>query len=125
MKNPLFAHFARILFCIPLFVFGLMHYMHADFFQTIVPSYMPFGGLFWTYASGTSLILAGIGIAIRKWDKLAAMCLAPTILAFALMVHLPNLLAGDPSAMSGLLKDTMIGAACFMYAAYAPDSKKS
>lgn len=119
MTNISLSNIARILFAIPLFAFGISHYLNVDSFQLIVPEYMPFGGVFWTYASGTSLILAGTGILIKKWDRLAALCLAPTIFAFGLMVHLPNLLAGDAASMSGLLKDTMIGAACLLYAAHA------
>ncbi|MFN0032184.1 MAG: hypothetical protein ACKVOR_08510 [Flavobacteriales bacterium] len=117
------SNVARVLFCLPFYVFGFIHYTSADMLQHIVPSYMPFGGLFWVYASGTSLILTATGILIKKWDRLAALCLAPTIYAFGLMVHLPALLDGNPNGKSNLLKDFLIGAACLLYAASAEKSR--
>jgi uncharacterized membrane protein len=127
LKTPFmtstFQNIARWLFCLPLFAFGIIHITHADILQNFVPSYMPLGGRFWCYASGTSLILAALGISLRKWDRTAALCLATTIYAFALLVHLPACLHGDPSGLSNLLKDFMIASACLVYASLAVHRK--
>jgi uncharacterized membrane protein len=115
MKNSNLLHIFRWMFCLPLFAFGLSHYANVEAMQSIVPSYMPFGGYFWTIASGTSLILAGLGIGLQILDKVAALCLAPTIFAFGFMVHFPLAMNGDAMATASFLKDFMIGAAILLY----------
>ncbi|MEZ4800970.1 MAG: hypothetical protein R2809_14595 [Flavobacteriales bacterium] len=121
--NFLTTTLARYMFAIPLIIFGLLHYAGAEQMQYIVPDYMPFGGLFWTYASGTSLILAGISIIIRVLDLISCLSLAGTVIAFALMVHIPNAMSEDPMmksiGTSMALKDFMIAAGALTYAGLA------
>ena len=111
---------ARLLFALPLVAFGLSHYANAEAMSGMVPSYMPLGGMFWTYASGTSLILAAISIVIKKLDYISCLSLAGTVFAFALMVHLPNMMGTDPMMkMMGtvsFLKDTMIAGGALAFA---------
>ena len=93
--------------------------------QYMVPSYMPFGGLFWTYASGTSLILAGISIIIRVLDLISCLSLAGTLLAFALMVHIPVVMNPAADAMTKgthtamALKDIMLAGGALTFAGLA------
>lgn len=121
--NFLTTTLARYIFAVPFIIFGLLHYAGADSMQNIVPGYMPFGGMFWTYASGTSLILAGISIIIRVLDLISCLSLAGTLIAFALMVHIPNAL-GDNELMKAIgtsmaLKDFVMAGGALTYAGLA------
>ena len=69
MKNT--TRSARILFAIPWIVFGIQHYMYADFVATLVPAYMP-ARIFWAYLTGTAMIAAGISFVIGVKVRLAA-----------------------------------------------------
>ncbi|HTE23802.1 hypothetical protein [Flavitalea sp.] len=52
-----------------LFVFfvdcGVAHFKYAEFVQSLIPEFIPFP-LFFTYFTGTTLILGGIGLLILK-----------------------------------------------------------
>jgi uncharacterized membrane protein len=121
--NFLTTTFARVLFAVPFIIFGLLHYAGAENMQGMVPAYMPFGGLFWVYASGTSLILAGISIIIRVLDYISCLSLAGTLIAFALMVHVPNMMSEDAMTQAmgtvSALKDFIIAGGALTYAGIA------
>lgn len=121
--NFLTTSLGRYLFAVPLIVFGLLHYAGADQMQYMVPSYMPFGGMFWTYASGTSLILAGISIIIRVLDLISCLSLAGTLIAFVLMVHVPNAMSDDAMLKTmgtvSALKDIMLAGGALTFAGLA------
>jgi hypothetical protein len=106
----------RILYGLPLLVFGLLHFMGAQMMAGMVPSYVP-GGILWVYITGVALILAAIAIIANR-------LLGIMLLSFALMIHLPLLLSGDQSAMPSLLKDiSLAGAAFFFYATTSQEGK--
>ena len=109
---------ARVLFAIPIFVFGLFHFMNAQQMTGMVP--VP-GGVFWVYLTGVALIAAAIAIALDKLAKLASLLLALLLLLFVLTIHLPGVIkAADDAAMatsmSGLLKDFALMAAALFFA---------
>lgn len=86
---------AAVLFAIPWIVFGIQHYMYAEFVSGLVPAYMPFH-LFWVYFTGTAMLAAGVSFLIRKQVRLAAFLLACMLLLFILMLH-PLLLSSEPA----------------------------
>lgn len=120
-----FLSLGRWLFAIPFAIFGLFHFMNADAMaEYVVPSYMP-AKVIWVYLSGTGLIAAAVGMAIGKYDKLAATLLSVFLLLLVVMVHLPGAMAGGDGAQAAtsmLLKDMGLAGAAMMYALnYAKD----
>ena len=111
----------RILYGLPLLVFGLLHFMGAQMMAGMVPSYVP-GGILWVYITGVALILAAIAIIANRLAPLASLLLGIMLLSFALMIHLPLLLSGDQSAMPSLLKDISLAGAAFIF--YATTSQE-
>lgn len=105
----------RVLFAIPFVVFGTMHLMFASKMQGMVPTYIP-GGVIWVYITGTLLILTALALILNKFAKVAGYILGFMLLIFVLTIHLPALLGGDQSAMSGLLKDFALMAAAMFIA---------
>ena len=96
----------RILFAIPMGVFGLFHFLHGQMMAGMVPAYVP-GGILWVYITGLALIAAAVSIVLEKQDKLATQLLAVLLGVFILTIHLPGL--GNPQmmqmSMMALLKD--------------------
>jgi uncharacterized membrane protein len=58
-----------------LFVFlaGVMHFVNPDFFNEIVPPWMPFGASFWTYASGVAELVIGAMLLRRSTRRAGAL----------------------------------------------------
>ncbi|MEZ4736645.1 MAG: hypothetical protein R3E79_56910 [Caldilineaceae bacterium] len=113
----------RILYGLPLLVFGLLHFVGAQMMAGMVPAFIP-GGILWVYITGVALILAALAIIANRLAPLASLLLGIMLLSFALTIHLPMLLGGDQSAMPNLLKDTALaGAAFFVYATTSQEGK--
>jgi putative oxidoreductase len=106
----------RILYGLPLLVFGLLHFVGAQMMAGMVPAFVP-GGILWVYITGVALILAAVAIMANRLAALASLLLGIMLLGFALTIHLPMLMGGDQNAMPNLLKDTALaGAAFYIYA---------
>lgn len=118
--NFLTTTLARLMFAVPFILFGLLHYAGAEQMQGMVPTYMPFGGLFWIYASGTFLVLAGISIIIRVLEHISCLLLAVMLIAFVLMIHAPNMMSDNEMMKSmgtvSALKDIIIAGGALTYA---------
>lgn len=113
----------RILYGLPLLVFGFLHFMGAQMMAGMVPAFIP-GGILWVYITGVALILAALAIIANRLAPLASLLLGIMLLSFALTIHLPMLLGGDQNAMPNLLKDTALaGAAFFVYATTSQEGK--
>jgi uncharacterized membrane protein YphA (DoxX/SURF4 family) len=80
---------SRFLFAFSLLVFGVQHYMYADFIATLVPAWLRWH-LFWVYLTGTGFIAAGIAIAINVRARLGATLLGGMFLSWVLLLHLPR-----------------------------------
>jgi uncharacterized membrane protein len=105
---------ASLLFGIPWIIFGIQHFMYADFVSGLVPAYMP-ARIFWAYFTGVAMIAAGISFIIRRQVRLAAFLLGCMLLLFILMLH-TLLLSGEPQGgihWTRALQDTAIMAAAF------------
>lgn len=106
----------RLLFAVPMILFGIMHFMAGESMAAYVPSYVP-GGVFWVYFTGLALVLAGVSIAINKVANIGAGLLGVLLLVFVFTMHLPNVLAGqDPMALGNLLKDVVMAGGAFYIA---------
>jgi uncharacterized membrane protein YphA (DoxX/SURF4 family) len=89
---------ARPLFGICLVVFGTSEFVYAAFTASLVPAWLPPSRLFWTYLTGAAHIAAGLAIAGNVQARLASILLTAMYMVFALLVHLPRVIA-DPSSV--------------------------
>lgn len=108
----------RILYAVPMFVFGLGHLTAAASYTPMVPAWLP-GGVLWVYLTGVALIAAAVAIASKKMAFEASLCLSALLLVFAVTVHLPNMLNGEGMlkvmGMVSFFKDfALSGAALFI-----------
>ena len=113
---------ARVLFALPLAVFGLNHFIYGKMMTGMVPGFLP-GKLFWVYASGLGLILAAVSIIINKLTKTASLLLALLLLSTALFVHLPGVFNPETmmSSLPQFLKDTIIVGGALILAGISKD----
>lgn len=102
----------RIIFAIPMGIFGINHFFNASQMAGMVPGFIP-GGVFWVYFTGLALLAASISLIIGKKAQLASILLGALLAIFVLTMHLPGVL-GDGGHMTiiNLLKDIgLIGGA--------------
>lgn len=112
----------RWLFAIPFSIFGIFHFIGAEAMaEQIVPSYMPAKTMF-VYLTGLALIAASVSMLIGKMDRLATILLAGFLILSALMVHLPQAIAGVQISVIMLMKDLALAGGALMFANYAAES---
>ena len=78
-----------ILFSITITVFGIEHFMFAEFVKTLVPDWIP-GPLFWTYFAAVALVGSGSAILFQTRSRLAAMLLGIMIFLWVFLLHIPR-----------------------------------
>ncbi len=117
-----------VLLALPMVIFGVEHFLFANFVAMIVPPWVPWH-LFWTYFVGIALIAAGVAILVKREAQLAGFLLGAMILAFVLLIH-SRLLArwpGDvfaanpifgpyPGRLHNACKDLGLSGAAFLFA---------
>ncbi len=118
--NILTTSGARLLYAIPMALFGILHFMNASDMAGMVPSFIP-GGVFWVYLTGLGLILAAVSIIIQKKARLACFLLAAMLILFVLTMHVPGLSTDMQDSMPNLLKDTALAGAALSFAGLAND----
>jgi uncharacterized membrane protein len=79
---------------------GFQHYRWDEFVFTLVPTWVPGGAAFWTYASGVLLILGGAGMIVPRTAALASGLSGLMILLWVPMLHIPRALAAAANADS-------------------------
>jgi uncharacterized membrane protein len=81
--------------CLGLFMLlgGIQHFRFVEFVVTLVPSWVPGGGLVWTYFAGVALIAGGVGLMIPTTARLAAALSGVMILLWVVMLHIPRAVA--------------------------------
>ncbi|HWF90957.1 MAG TPA: hypothetical protein VN684_01675 [Terriglobales bacterium] len=82
----------RILYGVPLIVFGIQHFLYAQFISTLIPVWIP-RRLFWAYFVGTAFIAAAVSIATKGQARLAAILLGAMFLSWVIIVHAPRVAA--------------------------------
>lgn len=107
------------MYALPFGVFGIFHLINAENMAAYVPAFIP-GGVFWVYLTGIAHLAACISFIIEKKAHLAGLLLALMLLIFALTIHLPGALEGDPASTTTFLKDfALSGAALILADRYA------
>lgn len=112
----------RLLFAVCLVVLGVQHFMYAAFIATLVPGWIPGGGLFWNYATGVGMIAAGVAIGANRLAAPAGLLLALMLAAFVLTLHAPRVLAKPDNAgeLNSLLVALAMTGAALVFAAPSP-----
>ena len=93
--RPFENYFRQILFAniiIPFVYFqycGLAHFANAELVSSMIPAYIPFH-TFFTYLTGTTLLLASVALLIPELRKLATLLSAFQIGGWLLLLHLPH-----------------------------------
>ncbi|PTB97746.1 DoxX family protein [Marivirga lumbricoides] len=103
----------RVLFALPMVIFGVFHFVNTRNLQNVVPSFIP-GDTFWVYLTGAALIAAGISILIKKQVGIICNLLAIMLLTFVLLIHLPSFLNGNTDVLTSVLKDTSLAGGAFV-----------
>jgi hypothetical protein len=79
-------------FAIGLLVFGVQHYMYAQFVASLIPTWIP-ARLFWDYLVMVAFFASAISFIIRKLTSLAGGLLGLMFLIWVLILHLPRVIA--------------------------------
>jgi uncharacterized membrane protein YphA (DoxX/SURF4 family) len=79
----------RVFYGVPLIVFGIQHFLYAQFISTLIPVWIP-RHLFWAYFVGTAFIAAAVSIATKGQAPLAAILLGAMFFSWVIIVHAPR-----------------------------------
>ena len=112
---PVVATGARIGFGLACVLFGVSHFVYADFTAQLSPGFVPFH-LPFAYITGAGHLLAGLAIISGVMARLAATLEAMMMSLFVVLVHIPMVAAGPkPEALQ--IDWTLLAAALTMSAA--------
>lgn len=121
--NFLTNQLARWIFSLPFIVFGIIHIMGAENMSGMIAGKVPGNPSIWIYITGIALIASGLGIALQKFDRIAALGLALMLFVFIAVVHAPGLSSADAMvkgiSMASLLKDLALAGGALTYAGLA------
>jgi uncharacterized membrane protein len=85
-------------------VFGIDHFLVLGLIASLVPTWLPGGGLFWAYFTGAAFIAAGVSIATNWMARWAAALLGTMFLLWFLLLHAPRVVtlprSHDPNEWS-------------------------
>lgn len=115
MKNLSFI--GKLLYALPMAMFGFFHFMGADSMTGMVPSFLP-APVIWVYLTGLALVLAALAIIIGKKAKLATTLLGTMLLLFAVLLWLPGFIDQAQPDAGMFLKDTALAGAAFFMSAH-------
>jgi uncharacterized membrane protein len=81
---------AQVLFAVACVIFGLSHFVYADFTAKMIPAWLPYHwGL--AYFTGAGHLAAGIAILAMRFSRLAATLEAVMMTTFVVLVHIPSI----------------------------------
>jgi uncharacterized membrane protein len=80
---------ARYMFAVSLVVFGVQHFMYAEFVGMLVPAWIPWH-LFWAYATGAMFFVAAASLIVNRILLPVAGMLAAMFLLWVVVLHAPR-----------------------------------
>ncbi|MDA2946260.1 MAG: DoxX family membrane protein [Actinomycetota bacterium] len=60
---------------------GVMHFVSPEFFDEIVPPWLPPSERFWTYLSGVAELVVGVMLFVPRWRRQGAIALIVLLIA--------------------------------------------
>jgi uncharacterized membrane protein len=112
---------------ISLVVFGIQHFMYANYLATLVPAWMP-ARLFWAYLVGFGFVAAAIGAVVQRMTRPAGTLLGVMFLLFVMMLHIPRIVthARDGNEWtSGFVALAMCGGAWILAGASSLEERET
>jgi uncharacterized membrane protein len=91
---------AQLAFGLCCLLFGGAHFVYMNLTAPLVPKWLPPSQVFWAYATGIGFIAAGIAILTRVQARFAAVLLTVMLASFAVLIHVPILVAHHSSRMN-------------------------
>lgn len=88
---------ARVFYGLGLIPFGIAHFIYLKETVVLVPGWFPWR-VGWAYFTGWAFIAAGVAVAVGVFARLAATLSAWQMGLFTLLVWIPIVVAGSPSA---------------------------
>jgi uncharacterized membrane protein YphA (DoxX/SURF4 family) len=85
----------RILFGFSCVIFGISHFVYADFTASMIPAWIP-QRLPLAYLTGAGHVAAGLGILCSFLPRLAATLEAAMMSMFVLLLHIPSVVSTPP-----------------------------
>ena len=113
---------ARYMFAVALVVFGVQHFMYAQFVAALVTPWIP-GHLFWAYLVGVAFFAAAMCIGIGRKVRLAGILLGVMFLLFVVLLHIPRMIAAphDGNEWTSGFIALACGGASFVLAGTLPE----
>jgi uncharacterized membrane protein YphA (DoxX/SURF4 family) len=104
----------RICFGVCLPVFGVSHWVYAQFTADMIPAFIP-AHLFFAYFCGAGHFVAGVAILTNVLTRLAATAFAAMVSGFVLLLHVPRVIQapGSRAEWTMLVIATSISAAAW------------
>ena len=111
------AKVSAYIYATVMFIFGIQHFMYAQFVATIVPGWIPFH-LFWVYFTALALMSSAVSIYTGFYAKWGCLLLGCMIWVFILTIHIPLLIDShfDGGKITNALKDTGLASCAFILA---------
>jgi uncharacterized membrane protein len=116
----------RIFIAISLLVFGIQHFLYANFVATLVPAWMP-GRLFWAYFVGVAFVAAAIGAVVQRTTRPAGILLGILFFLFVVTLHITRIAAHSRDGnewTSGFVALAMCGVAWILAGATSLEDKR-
>jgi len=82
----------RFFFGIMLIVFGIDHFLYAQFVATLVPEWIG-GQMFWTYFAGIALMGSGVSLITKIKISLVSLLMGLMIFIWLFVLHIPRAVA--------------------------------
>lgn len=89
LTGPPVATGAVMVFAVGLAIFGVQHFMYAQFIKTEVPAWLGYQ-LVWTYVTGIAFIAAAVSLLTGKASRWAAILLGVMFLSWVVVLHTPR-----------------------------------
>jgi putative oxidoreductase len=121
--KKLIAILGKVLFAIPLLIFGIIHLINAKEIAPHAPSFLPYH-IFWIVLTGLGLMAAAVSLLINKYVRLSMFLLALFLLSTILLIYVPGLRNPQFAQMAStnLLKDICLLGAALYFAGTSTDS---
>ncbi|MGH8182686.1 MAG: hypothetical protein ACREPH_03400 [Rhodanobacteraceae bacterium] len=87
------ARIARVIYALAMLAFGLSHFFYVNMTAPLVPVWLPWHAG-WAYFFGCTYIMAGVGILVGVYARLAAVLSTIQMGLFTLLAEMPFVLTG-------------------------------
>jgi uncharacterized membrane protein len=122
--NPMLAIIGRYIYAFSMIIFGVQHFMYAQYIAFLIPNWMP-AHLFLAYFTGTAFIAAGVAIAVHIFSRLASILLGLMFILWVVTLHTPRVIASphNTDELVSLFVALAFSGSSFLLGAYCSKSR--